>query len=190
MSKVKGHHDALLPMLEDGVGTAGACCGWGVPRVQVPVAARRTFPRVVALAVVFVATWRREEAALIKSHPSHFSPSSPFQSPRSLKIKKTLSKYRGAERRGKGKRGTEEERSKGKDGCREVKGDKSGRKMLPEKQEQVGRRRGKWKAGAAEVMDKGTLINIHLKKTNLFVCSGFVAHYGNIQFGTNHRGRS
>lgn len=81
---------------------AGACCGgravgWGVPRVQAPVSARRTFPS-AGLVVVFVATWRREEAALIKRHPSHYSPSPPFPSPRSLekKKRKSLSKYGGA----------------------------------------------------------------------------------------------
>lgn len=110
MSKVKGHHKAILPMLEDGVGTVGACCGWGVPRVQVPVAARRTFPR-VALAVVFVATWRREEAALIKSHPSHFSPSPPFQSPRSLKKRKKPSLN--TEERSAGGKVREEKRRRG-----------------------------------------------------------------------------
>lgn len=68
---------------EAGAGTVGVCGGWGVPRVQVPVAARPTVP---PLAVgFFVATWsQEEEAALIKSRPSHFSPSPPFQSPRSL----------------------------------------------------------------------------------------------------------
>lgn len=92
---------ALLPVFGDGVGeAAGACCGgravgWGVPWVQAPVSARRTFPS-AGLAVVFVATWRREEAALIKRHPSHYSPSPPFPSPRSLKKKKSLSKYGGA----------------------------------------------------------------------------------------------
>lgn len=103
------HCGALLPVFEDGVGTAGACCGWGVPRVQVPVAARRTFP---CVAVVFVATWRQEEAALIKSRPSHFSPSPPFQSPSLLK--KINPSLNTEERTEKGRRGKEGERSGGK----------------------------------------------------------------------------
>lgn len=83
MTKVIGQmapcpHHTLLPVFEDGAGTVG------VPRVQVPVATHRTFP-CVALTVVFVATWRREEAVLLKSRPSHISPSHLSEYKRSAK---------------------------------------------------------------------------------------------------------
>lgn len=53
--------------------------------------ARRTFPS-LGLGVVFVATWRLEEAALIKTHPSHFKP--PTLPPILSLFQKSLSEYR------------------------------------------------------------------------------------------------
>lgn len=77
-------------MLVDGGGSLGC---------RLRLSARRTFPS-FGLDVVFVATWRLQEAALIKTHPSHFNPPPSRRSSRSFKKNPSPNTERGVDAEG------------------------------------------------------------------------------------------